>query len=309
MKTSLLLGAAALAFLQVPQFTIPSGKRLPFTAIAPSTDPMAVCDAEGRTGSTQPSAAKQRENTAKNNLWVTGVPTPVEFSDFSALQSAVGNSPNLTTSRRVVEAPQKVTHGTVGEGSLVQLVAYLRDAHIADCMAPRNGKGGESGEAVNCDFIGVKANDLHITMMPLTEPADECDSVTAEMTPHFRPDAWQMLDQQTPTKNPVRVTGTLFFDDSHQPCTSQRKPASIRDPARRAVWEIHPVYALDVCTAASDDKCVGTDNTVWMPYDKWIATHSIDTTITDQSGARASCNQLAGNKPVSPPIPKRGRTE
>jgi len=311
MKTYLLLGVSALAFMQAPQGTFPPRNQLPFAAIAPATDPMSVCDAEGSSPTSHPNDAKRRKNAAKNNLRATGAPTAVEFSDFSKLQSAVGNTPNLTTSRKVVETPQKVTHGSVGEGSLVQLVAHLRDAHIADCLAPNPPtSSGEFGEAVNCDFIGVKANDFHITLMPLTEPTgDECDSVTAEMIPHFRPDAWQTLDQKTPTKNPVRVTGTLFFDDSHLPCTPQKKPAGSGNPARRAVWEIHPVYALDVCTAASDDKCLAADNTVWMPYDKWVATHSTGTTITDQGGARASCNVLAGNKPVAPPAAKRGRTE
>ena len=93
MRASALPGLAALVLLQAPQFTIPAGKHLPFAAIAPATDPMSVCDAQGRTGATQPSPQKQRENAAKNNLWVTGTPTAMEFNDFTTLQRAVGNTP------------------------------------------------------------------------------------------------------------------------------------------------------------------------------------------------------------------------
>jgi hypothetical protein len=308
MRAYVLWGLVALGVLQTPQFTIPAGKHLPFASIAPASDPLAICDADGRTGTTQPSAKKQRENAAKNNLWVTGTPTAMEFNDFTTLQVAVGNTPDLTNDRQKVATPRTVTHGSVGEGSLVRLVAHLRDAHIADCTADQPHQPGEHGEAVNCDLIGVKANDFHITLMPLNEPdGNECDSVTAEIIPHFRPDAWQMLDQKTPTNNVVRLTGTLFFDDSHLPCNRQtKKPAPGGNPPRRSVWEIHPVYALDVCTAAKVSDCTATNEAVWMPYDKWVSAHATETTITDQNGARASCEVLAGNKPVAPPIPARG---
>jgi hypothetical protein len=310
MRTYVLIGISTLAFLQPPQFTIPPGKHLPYASIAPATDPLAACDANGVTTGNAPSAQKKLENAAKNNLWVTGTPTPLEFADFTTLQTAVGNKPNLTSSRKIVQTLRNVTHGKAGEGTLVQLVAHVRDAHISDCLAPAPPRTGEFGEAVNCDFIGVQANDFHITLMPTTEPdGNECDSVTAEIIPHFRPDAWQMLDQRTPTDNIVRLTGTLFFDNSHQPCTAQKQPASAGDPPRRSVWEIHPVYALDVCTAASTAQCTATNTAAWTPYDQWVVTHANQTTVTDLGGARASCNALANNQPVVSPRAKGGRSQ
>jgi hypothetical protein len=304
MRAYVLAGVSALAFVQAPQFTIPSGTQLPYASIAPSSDPLAVCDAQGVTaGKPVPSAAKKRQNAAKNDLWVAGLATSMAFADFSALQLAVGNSPKLASSRKVVQTLRKVTNGDVGEGSLVQLVAHMRDAHIADCLNPAPPKIGEFGEAVNCNYLGVKANDFHITLMPVNEPdGNECDSVTAEIIPHFRPDAWQMLDQQTPTNTIVRLTGTLFFDDSHRPCDPKtHQPASASDPPRRSVWEIHPVYGLDVCTAATPGQCTPANAAVWVPYDQWVASHASETTVTDFGGARASCNALAHNQPVTPP--------
>jgi hypothetical protein len=310
MRAYVLVAVSTLALLQAPQFTIPPGKHLPYAIIAPAADPLAACDADGVTTGNAPSAQKKRENAAKNNLWVTGTPTALEFADFTTLQNAIGDKPDLTASRKIVETPRTVEHGKAGEGSLVQLVAHIRDVHIADCLAPAPPRNGEFGEAVNCDFIGVHANDLHITLMPPSTPtANECDSVTAEMIPHFRPDAWQMLDQRTPTNNSVRLTGTLFFDDSHKPCNPQtKKPASNSDPPRRSVWEIHPIYALDVCTAPSTAQCTATNAAVWMPYDKWVATHANQTTVTDLGGARASCNALAHNQPVVAPRANTGRS-
>lgn len=53
-----------------------------------------------------------------------------------------------------------------------------------------------------------------------------------------------MNDREEPLLNglPVRVTGQLFFDASHGPCVGGRGSA----PRPRSIWEIHPVYAIDV---------------------------------------------------------------
>jgi hypothetical protein len=196
-----------------------------------------------------------------------------------------------------------LSHGSAGEGTVVQLVARMTDAHIADCG------GREHGELVNCDFLGVKANDIHIELMSPTQTnATPCDSVGAEMIPHFRPDAWQMLDQKTPVSNPVRVTGPLFYDDSHQPCVG-KKTAS---PPRRTVWEVHPVYALDVCTSSNEAQCDPLKAAMWDPYDKWVQQPGAVVKATDGKssqnplGARAACNALSNNQPIAPPLPKRG---
>ena len=74
------------------------------------------------------------------------------------------------------------------------------EAHISDC----NG-----GEEVNCKKTGSEVNDIHIPLIDPTSPnpqtVDECNSVTAEMIPHFRPATWSEFDMKTPVSNPVRV--------------------------------------------------------------------------------------------------------
>lgn len=328
MKSVVTFGAVLLIGLMqsAPQFTVPAGKSLPFRPIAPTTDPMAACNAGGQDSMTHPTAAKQRESSAKNNLWVTGPATPIDFNDLDTLQSAVTTQkadgtftyPNFSNapSRAQVEQARAVAHGSVGEGSLVKIVAHMKDAHIADCTADqpgRNGgpgRSGEHGEEVNCNLIGVQANDFHITLMPLDAAANasECVSATAEMIPHFRPTAWQTLDQRTPTRQPVRVTGTLFYDDSHQPCNPRtHAPAGRGSPARRAVWEIHPVYQLEVCTAGNVQQCTATNDAAWTPYDKWLTMPGANPVVTDQGGARASCNTLSGGRPVAPAITTSSR--
>jgi len=95
-----------------------------------------------------------------------------------------------------------------------------------------------------------------------TAAAEECSSVTAEIIPHFRPPLWDRFDTNECTSphvtNPlpvrgqrVRITGQLFFDGSHTPgpCGGLMGPHAF---PRRAVWEIHPVYAIEVFDAAKN---------------------------------------------------------
>ena len=49
---------------------------------------------------------------------------------------------------------------------------------------------------------------------------------------------------------PLRLTGQMMFDGSHTPCgngTGSQK--------RVSVWEIHPVYAIDVCKKKAVSAC------------------------------------------------------
>src|ERR1035438_3827878 len=96
--------------------------------------------------------------------------------------------------------------------------------------------------------------------------ADLCSSVTAEMIPHFRPQEWIGLTEVEELESPVRIIGQLFYDASHVPCRNGTKAS----PARASVWEIHPVYALDVCAKKSLQTCPANDDTKWKPLHKWL---------------------------------------
>src|SRR5258708_5929394 len=273
------------------RFRLPGGCALPFASITPASDSFAVCDNSGRMSGAAPSGkAKQLQAAARNNLCAsTSDIVSLHFEDFSNLENATDRTQLDLSASRADLTTAATIHGTeVGEGSVVELVAMMRDAHISDCRTPKPGSKG--GEAVNCNVLGVNTNDLHIVLMPLgsDDHTDECQSVTAEIIPHFRPLAWAQLDMKTPVANPVRLRGQLFYDDAHHAC-QPGKPAS---PARRSVWEIHPVYQLDVCQDTAVSACQSTDESAWVPYDQWMTRPGIQTMSTGKR-ARQLCESAS----------------
>jgi hypothetical protein len=224
------------------------------------------------------------QNLAKNNFCVTGDPAPISYNAFVALQTAVNNMPNLVwgsgQKMPADRSPLKnlnITDGgkslTVGEGSKVSFVGYVMAYEFADT---------HSGEDVNCDMSGDGNNDIHLTLrtvpgLILKRPAGatdpRCNSVSAEVSPHFRPAAWNKLASATSNalfgKYPLRLTGALTFDAEHKPCTNG-KPAP-GSPVRISVWEIHPVYAVDVCKYTTLARCKVTNDAAWTPFDKYKA--------------------------------------
>jgi len=88
---------------------------------------------------------------------------------------------------------------------------------------------------VNCKGKTEVSNDVHIAFGAKAN-TQECSSVTAEITPHYRPASWNeighyekwssSLKKYVPdpalaarlTGHPYRVTGQLFFDASHHVC-------------------------------------------------------------------------------------------
>jgi hypothetical protein len=223
------------------------------------------------------SANSVAQNRAKNNLCAQGPATVVDTgvlqllqADVAALGIAFGTPQTIPTpaDRPKLQHPD-TTHGiAIGEGSLVQFVGFLIEAHYSDV---------QSGESVNCDIPSEATNDIHVALGQALD-APECTSITAEIIPHFRPHAWTMLAtlnganvaslrQNAHLDRPLRLTGQLMFDASHAPCTNGQ-PAS-NAPARASSWEVHPVYRIDVCRETALDACVGAKDAVWTPLDQW----------------------------------------
>ncbi|MGC2194133.1 MAG: hypothetical protein WA628_05620 [Terriglobales bacterium] len=159
----------------------------------------------------------------------------------------------------------------LGEGKLVRMKAFLVEAHHADLGA---------GETVNCNGGTEAQNDIHMAMGP-TADAQECDSVSAEISPHYRPLSWNEIGHyerynkstRKYTPDPAmaarlqthayRITGQLFFDASHKVC-----PCGIAcTPVRASLWEIHPVYAIDVCRSGTT--CDENKDSDWLAFDTW----------------------------------------
>lgn len=118
---------------------------------------------------------------------------------------------------------------------------------------------------MNCKLSGSDSNDIHIVLGG-TKQGAECSSITAETIPHLRPPSWNRTALNKIHK-PVRIRGQLFFDASHVPSCSGGAPVG-NNPARCSNWEIHPVYAVDVCKNTSLAACVFDKDSVWVPLDQ-----------------------------------------
>jgi hypothetical protein len=221
----------------------------------------ANCGPEGE--ATSPPHRSQ--NAAKNNLCAPAPAARVTFHSFTRLQRIAeqrdipfGSSNQLPPDRAILRDLHKTTDGNlVGEGDRVALAGFIVKAHHSNVS---------KGESVNCKRKGWENNDIHISIGKNSE-ADACDTVTAEISPHFRPAAWDPIALNHLTR-PVRVIGHLFFDASHKPCPGT--------PARYSIWEIHPVYQLDVCQSKTLKNCRANDDQKWVPLHEWLGTEEED---------------------------------
>ncbi len=60
-----------------------------------------------------------------------------------------------------------------------------------------------------------------------------------------------------------------MFDASHGLCDSHgHRTAS--NPARRTGWDIHAVYAIDVCHAPTLATCEANNPVRWTPLDQFL---------------------------------------
>jgi len=123
-------------------------------------------------------------------------------------------------------------------------------------------------------------NDIHMATVA-TPDSKECESISAEILPHYRPDSWNQIGNDesynSRTKkyttnpgvdarlktHPYRITGQLFFDASHEVCPC----GTSCSPIRASLWEIHPVYSIEVCKAGTP--CDENNDSDWLAFDKW----------------------------------------
>jgi hypothetical protein len=239
------------------------------------------CGIDGTAKTSTPSAL---QNELKNNFCAQGSPVELTFADFGRLQGRAssrrirfGSSRSLPADRSKLKDILTLKDGTkVGEGTVVTLEGFVFGAQHSNTKYFRFGGKPGSGESVNCKSGEVDRNDIHIQLVEtkkLVKKGKECKSVTAEISPHFRPAAWDRFDinprtnKHLPGDAPplplsgarVRLTGQLFFDASHSPCRNGKG-----SPARKSIWEIHPVYAIEVFDEASN---------AFVPLEQWAENH------------------------------------
>ena len=246
----------------VPACSLPS----PLDEIKKHHPVDAQCGPEG----TGDNAAQKAQNVVKSNFCATGTRLVLTRDVFKTLQQKTkalraageieygGENPPADRSKlRDLITAQGVT---IGDGSLVRYVALVSEA--------RHSNVGD-GESVNCDKKGSASNDIHLDLVRALTGETACQKLSAEMSPHFRPVSWNRVAGTGSTKKrtspfgptPVRITGQLFFDGSHVPCGEVGQ----RPMKRLSNWEIHPVYAIDVCAFDSLTQCPENDDSVWTP--------------------------------------------
>jgi hypothetical protein len=215
------------------------------------------------------------QNQAKNNFCAPGPATTVTPAILLSLQRAAenaritfGSHALLPKDRSNLQKGFAVGGKIYREGQRVQMAAFLIETHPADLS---------SGESVNCDTKDdPRGNDVHMALGS-AYGADECTSVTAELSPHFRPREWEVIanikaqDKTAKpaaiTQFPIRVTGQLFFDASHKLCSNGKEVSG--NPARQSAWEIHPVYQVDVCSRQTLAECEADSVGMWISIKVW----------------------------------------
>ena len=229
---------------------------LPFDSIKQHHPIDDTCFADGAAQANTPQSA---QNDAKNNFCSTGAPTNISFDVLHQLQADVSKPGSGVTFGSDAQLPKDrsvlrnlpTTAGTFSEGMVVRLTAYVMDAHYSNLG---------SGESVNCKKPDQESNDIHIPLVDNAKETDECNSVTAEMSPHFRPAIWDPTNLNQKNAHLYRFTGQLFFDASHRPCSGGHG-----SPKRSSLWEIHPVYMLEICGDPANNCKVDSDEN-WIPF-------------------------------------------
>jgi hypothetical protein len=242
---------------------------LPFQSIQKRHPIDGSCPANGAAPLKTPQAA---QNQAKNNFCASGTPVNIDFKTLKELQDVAtargisfGGDSQLPADRSQLRN-LPTSAGALGEGTLVRLAAFVIDAHYSNV-------GVGKGESVNCKQPDKEGNDIHIVLGEKSNHDDECSSVTAEMSPHFRPEAWDPNDLNVRNAHLYRFTGHLFFDASHRPCSGGKG-----SPKRSSIWEVHPVYAVDICADAGNNCKVDSDEN-WVSFAEQVGAISSETRL------------------------------
>lgn len=217
---------------------------LPFKSIAVKRTIDDVCGVKGK-GTTQNKAANELQNAAKNNFCATGTASTVKVADLVALHKKVkaegitfGNYQAVPADRGGLQA--------LGEGTKVKFTGYINEVKYANVS---------TGEGVNCKELRAENNDIHMELTARKTETNKCKRISAEISPHYRPDSWNVekLKDVKEAGLKIRLTGQLFFDASHTSCAD-----SLNDGYRASSWEIHPVYRIEIYV-----------NSQWVDLHEW----------------------------------------
>ena len=307
------------AAVEAQQLTFKTcGRPLPLQLKSFTNKPQRIDYLCGNTGCFK-SPANDQQNAMKNNFCapVTKI-TPVTLNTFRELGNASNSEPTIPKG----EPPPSRTRlaniitlgdgAKLGEGRTVTFVGFVLDARHSnvDTNDPLT-KG--NGESVQCNLLGCAYNDIHITLAENPNETANCNTIVAEITPHYRPPAWDLFDSPDYTSflktHPVRISGQLFFDGSHVACTSDGQAGfnpvtKHADFERLALWEIHPIYAIDVCKHTDKSQCRASDPKAWFPFTQLQSRLRL-TSVTPTEKCKARTDDPKSMCPGFTPQPKK----
>jgi hypothetical protein len=223
-----------------------------------SPEILKVCTTKKPTGCAAADSAHGLLNKLKRSMPPEGTPTTVTFETFSQLQSAavelVDQGVDITPSDREKIKSIETAEGTVGEGSLVRLVAFLSEGK----------PHANTGESVNCNLKSEANNDLHISVTE-RKNASEFDGIVVEMIPQDRPDNWTSAQVGTLRGKVLLIEGALLYDNMHVTNGDENNPLT-GQPKRFSLWEIHPITSIKVCKKATVNQCDPDRGSDWREF-------------------------------------------
>jgi len=212
-----------------------------------SPESLKACTTKKPTGCAASDSAHSLLNQRKRTMPPEGAPITVTFDTFSQLQSAavelVDQGVDIEPSDREKIKSIETAEGTLGEGSLVRLVAFLSDGK----------PHANTGESVNCNLKSEANNDLHISVTE-RKNGSEFEGIVVEMIPQDRPDNWTSAQVGTLRGKVLLIEGSLLYDNKHVTNGDENNPLA-GQPKRFSLWEIHPITSVKVCKKATASQC------------------------------------------------------
>lgn len=208
-------------------------------------------------GCAEPRTPEAAANTVRRTVRHATPRATLSIDDFEPLQVA---AEHMFRQGFAIPAEQRVQlrhlyrhRGVViGEGTIVRVQAYIVGTPY---MRP--------ADSANCNLPGT-AND-NIRLHLAAHPSDTTyESVIAEIIPAYRLPGWTLarLRKLERDERLLMVVGQLFYDSkrlvNHSP-----EAGLVNHPARRSLWELHPVTEVLICTSSGND-CRPEDAHVWQ---------------------------------------------
>jgi hypothetical protein len=230
-----------------------------------------TCPAEGLTSlSGNQKVDDEQRNLAKRHIPGEGTPASLSLADFVQLETDVETMFHADPTQQEIQIvpdrhllrglPTTQPGVSLAEGDRVQMAGYINKVRTG------------SSESVNCGT--ADGADIHVNIGP--KGGTEYDGIVAEVIPQWpapKPAGWVQatFERLATAKAEVLAVGGLTLDNAHKLNKDPAHPLS-GQPARLAMWEIHPVVAFFVCATAS---CQASNSTGWLTLTAWAASHGV----------------------------------